>query len=167
MMRFLLLLFFSITLTTGIYLLDAAEDKTPAVIYLGIERKALLWYEGLFGSGNFYRRELTQFLEDHIGDEIEIDCTHILNKPLDYGLVGYSFDLSITPWLQVRGVVAKDDLDRIFSDKKNQDWWRHLVIVGVKGKIKRYYFDTRDSGKQLILFLDNMVPFVRSDNGSH
>lgn len=167
MKRFIVVLIILGIFTIEFSKISVADEKDPVLVYIGMEKLALLWYEGLFGSGKFYQKELSAYIDDHIGDQIEIECNQMVRQPLEYGRVGYSFELSLKPWLQVRGIVSKSDLEKLIGEKKNKYWWQHSLLIGVKGRIRRYYIDTRDSGKQLVLFLDNMVPFVRSDNEQH
>jgi hypothetical protein len=45
----------------------------------------------------------------------------------------------------------------------NAGWWRSSIIVGIRGKIRKYKIDRTFTERRLILFLDNLQLVVKQD----
>jgi hypothetical protein len=138
----------------------ADMEQTPSKRYLEVEKIALKWQEGLFGSTRVHEKALDDYLYECIGKEIELPMDFVMVRPYETGLVTIKCAFAPRTWLDVRGVIEKADLMKI-SGQQQAGWWRSSIIVGIKGKIKKYKIDRTFTERRLILFVDNLRLIVK------
>jgi len=152
----------AIAITLQITVSAADKKQTPAERYLGIEKIALKWQEGLFGSTRVHEKALDDYLYNCVGEELELPMDFIMVRPYETGLVTIRCAFAPRTWLDVRGVIGKEDLTRVRGQQQT-GWWRSSIIVGITGKLRKYKIDRTFTERRLILFLDNLRLVVKQD----
>ena len=137
----------------------AADSKKdlPNALYLSIEKHALDWIGGLFGSSKFRETALADLCDDSRGERIVTPYSYVLVSP--YETVGSGFVCSFTfeSWLVIQGYVEPKQLLPLHAARSaGSEWWRAASLVSISGKIRKFRLDSSSDAKRLILFLDGI-----------
>lgn len=142
-----------------------AENKGSHELFLDLSTAYTKWKEGLWGSKNFYRRQVAFLLSDNIGKEILTDNNFTLKAPIEQGRNKFYMRFDFGSWLQIWGYVKKDSFKYLMENsKENQSkWWDSNLLIAIKGNIRRYNLNRTRYGDCVILYLDN-ITFIHKNN---
>jgi hypothetical protein len=139
--------------------LYAAEDTDASRRYREIERLYRKWSEGLFGSGNFYRRQLYQYLFESMGKEVLTDYNYVLVSP--EGVYDKKIFCRIVQarWLILEGEVDAGDLRNIIEPDPMilKKWWRSGHFFSLHGRIRKFRLDSDGTGNSVVLIMDRVA----------
>lgn len=137
----------------------AAEAKKdlPNALYLTIEKHALDWIDGLFGSAKFRETALFDLCDDSRGERIVTPYSYVLVSPYDTVGSGFVCTFTFESWLVIQGYVEPKQLLPLHAARsEGSTWWRAASLVSIAGKIRKFRLDSSPDGKRLILFLDGI-----------
>ena len=137
----------------------AAEKNrdVPNALYLSIEKHAIDWIGGLFGSTKFRETALSDLCDDSRGERIVTPYSYVLVSPYDTVGSGFVCTFTFESWLVIQGYVEpKQLLPFQAARSEGSTWWRAASLVSIAGKIRKFRLDSSPDGKRLILFLDGI-----------
>lgn len=133
------------------------ENDPPNALYLSIEKHALDWIDGLFGSTKFRETALSDMCDDSRGERIVTPYSYVLVSPYDTVGSGFVCTFTFESWLVIQGYVEPKQLLPLHAARsKGSSWWRAASLVSISGKIRKFRLDSSPDGKRLILFLDGI-----------
>lgn len=149
-------LFIAACSALGISAAEAKKDL-PNALYLSIEKHALDWIDGLFGSAKFRETQLSDLCDDSRGERIVTPYSYVLVSPYDTVGSGFVCTFTFESWLVIQGYVEPAQLLPLHAARsEGSSWWRAASLVSISGKIRKFRLDSYPDGKRLILFLDGI-----------
>lgn len=138
---------------------SAGETKKdlPNTLYLTVEKHALDWIDGLFGSAKFRESALSDLCDESRGERLVTPYSYVLVAPYDTVSSGFVCTFTFESWLVIQGYVEPRQLLPLHAARsEGSSWWRAASLVSISGKIRKFRLDSFPDGKRLILFLDGI-----------
>lgn len=136
---------------------SASAGSIPDSCYLAIEKKALAWVDGMFGSTKFCENELSALCDASTGSRIVSPYSYVIVTPYDTGKVSFRCSFVCESWLEIEGYVDRPQFAKLHAAAAGHSgMWRSAALVSISGKIKKFRLDSSSGSKRLILFLDGV-----------
>jgi len=116
------------------------------------------WDEGLFGSRNYYRRQIQNLLNEMVGKEIVTEYDYMLVSSEGIYDKTVVCNLQWGRWLHVHGELDEESLKKIAGPDFNilRAWWRSGILVAVAGNLKKFRLDREAGGRSVHIYLDKV-----------
>ena len=138
----------------------AGREATPGENnYFALKNLYTKWHEGLFGSRNYYKRELYMFCVDLIDRDIETEPDYILLSPESIHEKSILCRLPHARWLYIHGPVDVRELRQVI--KKDplllKNWWRSGRLLKAAGKVRKFRLSRDRYGDTVDLWLHRVT----------